>query len=486
MKFLYFTLNFTFLYGIILNGDKMKYDVIIIGAGPAGLFSAYELITKNKKLKIALLDKGSSVEYRICPMNKKGVPCQNCNPCAILAGYGGAGTFSDGKLNFIPRLGKSDLTKYMSESDACKLIDETEEIFNKFKMDADVYPSNMDEAIEIRKKVAIAGSKLLLIKQKHLGSDHLPEYIQGICDYLEDKGVTLIERANVIDIKTESETKHLVTYEKGKKSEVIEGKNIIVAPGRTGAKWIQELADKYGIPYLSQSIEIGVRVEVRKDIMEDITNIIYDPTIFIKTDTYGDEIRTFCTNPGGFVAKENYYGYICVNGHALKDIKSNNTNFAFISKVTLTEPVTNTRLYGESIARIANVLGDGKPIIQSLKDLRNGRRSEWHRINKGFIEPTLKDCVAGDLALVMPHRIITNILEGLEKLDKIIPGVNNDDTLLYGPEIKFFSNEIQTDNNFKLEKANVYFIGDGAGKAGNIVTAAATGLVAARDILERV
>ena len=486
MKFLYFTLNFTFLYGIILSGDKMKYDVVIIGAGPAGLFSAYELITKNKKLKIALLDKGSSVEHRICPMNKKGVPCQNCNPCAILAGYGGAGTFSDGKLNFIPRLGKSDLTKYMSESDACKLIDETEEIFNKFKMDADVYPSNMDEAIEIRKKVAIAGSKLLLIKQKHLGSDHLPEYIQGICDYLEDKGVTLIERANVIDIKTESESKHLVTYEKGKKSEVIEGKNIIVAPGRTGAKWIQELADKYEIPYLSQSIEIGVRVEVRKDIMEDITNIIYDPTIFIKTDTYGDEIRTFCTNPGGFVAKENYYGYICVNGHALKDIKSNNTNFAFISKVTLTEPVTNTRLYGESIARIANVLGDGKPIIQSLKDLRNGRRSEWHRINKGFIEPTLKDCVAGDLALVMPHRIITNILEGLEKLDKIIPGVNNDDTLLYGPEIKFFSNEIQTDNNFKLEKANVYFIGDGAGKAGNIVTAAATGLVAARDILERV
>lgn len=486
MKFLYFTLNFTFLYGIILSGDKMKYDVIIIGAGPAGLFSAYELITKNKKLKIALLDKGSSVEHRICPMNKKGVPCQNCNPCAILAGYGGAGTFSDGKLNFIPRLGKSDLTKYMSESDACKLIDETEEIFNKFKMDADVYPSNMDEAIEIRKKVAIAGSKLLLIKQKHLGSDHLPEYIQGICDYLEDKGVTLIERANVIDIKTESESKHLVTYEKGKKSEVIEGKNIIVAPGRTGAKWIQELADKYEIPYLSQSIEIGVRVEVRKDIMEDITNIIYDPTIFIKTDTYCDEIRTFCTNPGGFVAKENYYGYICVNGHALKDIKSNNTNFAFISKVTLTEPVTNTRLYGESIARIANVLGDGKPIIQSLKDLRNGRRSEWHRINKGFIEPTLKDCVAGDLALVMPHRIITNILEGLEKLDKIIPGVNNDDTLLYGPEIKFFSNEIQTNNNFKLEKANVYFIGDGAGKAGNIVTAAATGLVAARDILERV
>ena len=261
---------------------------------------------------------------------------------------------------------------------------------------------------------------------------------------------------------------------------------MIVAPGRTGAKWIEEFANKYDIPYYSQSIEIGVRVEVRKDILEDITNVIYDPTIFIRTKTYGDEIRTFCTNPGGFVTKENYYGYICVNGHALKEVKSNNSNFAFISKVTLTEPVTKTRLYGESIAKIANVLGDGKPIIQSLKDLKSSRRSEWHRLNKGFIEPTLKDCVAGDLALVLPHRIITNILEGLETLDKIIPGVNNDDTLLYGPEIKFFSNEIETDDKFKLSNENIYFIGDGSGKAGNIVTAAATGLVAARDIIDNI
>lgn len=463
----------------------MNYDVAIIGAGPAGLFSAYELITKNKKLKVVVLDKGFRVQKRICPMNKNGVPCQNCNPCAILAGYGGAGTFSDGKLNFISKLGKSDLTKYMLSSEADRLIDETEEIFTKFKMDAEVYPSNLDEAQDIRKKVAIAGAKLLLIKQKHLGSDHLPEYIDGICDYLEKNGVTLIDRADVTDIKTISEDDHEITYRTGKKETVLKSKVVIVAPGRTGAKWIQELADKYKIPYLSQSIEIGVRVEVRKDIMEEITNVIYDPTIFIKTDTYGDEIRTFCTNPGGFVAKENYYGYICVNGHALKDVKSNNTNFAFISKVNLTEPVTNTRLYGESIARIANVLGDGKPIIQSLKDLKSGRRSEWHRINKGFIEPTLKDCVAGDLALVLPHRIITNILEGLDTLDKIIPGVANDDTLLYGPEIKFFSNEIETDNHFKLTNDNIYFIGDGAGKAGNIVTAAATGLVAARDILNK-
>ncbi len=458
----------------------MMYDVIIIGAGPAGLFAAYELIEKNKNLKILLMDRGKKAEKRFCPMNKNKTECKNCNPCNILSGYGGAGTFSDGKLNFIPKIGKSDLFKYMSENEANKLIDDTEEIFTKFKMDSDVFPSNMEEALKIKKEIAINGSRLLIIKQKHLGSDKLPKYIEDFSKYIEDKGVTLLENTDVSDIVKENNY-YKVIY----KDKEVKGKKIIVAPGRTGAKWVQELADKYKIPYLSQSIEIGVRVEVRKEILEDLCKIIYDPTIFIKTDTYNDEIRTFCTNPGGFVTKENYYGYICVNGHSLKDIKSNNSNFAFISKVNLTEPVTNTREYGESIARIANVLGDSKPIIQSLKDLREGRRSTWKKLDKNYIEPTLKDCVAGDLALVLPHRIITNILEGLKKLDKIIPGVNNDETLLYGPEIKFFSNEIKTNNNFKLENEDIYFIGDGAGKAGNIVTAAATGLVAARDILKQ-
>ena len=461
------------------------YDVVIVGAGPAGLFAAYELIENNKKMKIAILDRGFKAERRICPMNKNKSSCVNCSPCGILSGYGGAGTFSDGKLNFIPKLGKSDLFKYMGQQEAYDLIDDTEVIFNKFGMDSKIYPTNMEDAKKIKESIAKVGANLLLIKQKHLGSDKLPGYIKDFSDYLDKNGVSLFEHCDVVDILEEDKNNYKVTYKDGKKEKSIIGKAVVVAPGRTGAKWIQELADKYDIPYVSQSIEIGVRVEVRKEILDDITSVIYDPTIFIKTDTYGDEIRTFCTNPGGFVAKENYEGYICVNGHSLKDLKSNNSNFAFISKVTLTHPTTNTRQYGESIARIANVLGAGKPIIQSLKDLKQGRRSEWHRINKGFIEPTLKDCVAGDLSLVLPHRIILNILEGLEKLDKIIPGVNNDETLLYGPEIKFFSNEITTDNNMKIENHNIYFIGDGAGKAGNIVTAAATGLVAARDILKK-
>lgn len=459
------------------------YDVVIIGAGPAGLFAAYELIQNNPKLKILLMDKGKFAHNRVCPMKKTNV-CVNCNPCNILSGFGGAGTFSDGKLNFIPKLGKSDLFKYMSISEANQLIDDTEEIFNKFGMDSDVYPSNMDEARKIQEKIAKEGANLLIIKQKHLGSDKLPEYIHNFTKYLEDKNIETLENADVIDIEEEKGTYNII-YKEGKDEKKVTSKYVIVAPGRTGAKWVQELADKYKIPYVSQSIEIGVRVEVRKEILKDICSIIYDPTIFIKTDTYNDQIRTFCTNPEGFVTKENYYGYICVNGHALKETKSNNSNFAFISRVNLTHPVTNTREYGECIAKIANTLGDGKPIIQSLRDLKMGRRSTMEKINKGFIEPTLKDVVAGDLALVLPHRIIKNILEGLETLDKIIPGVNNGETLLYGPEIKFFSNEITTDNNMKLEGHNIYFVGDGAGKAGNIVVAAATGLVAARDILKQ-
>ena len=460
-------------------------DVVIIGAGPAGLFAAYELINSNPNLKVTLLDKGFLAKNRHCPMNEQKIPCQNCNPCNIMAGFGGAGTFSDGKLNFIPKLGKSNLYKYMSISDAEELIDYTESIFNKFGMDSKVYPSNMDEALKIKGDVAKAGANLLIIKQKHLGSDNLPGYIHDFTEFLRSHNVTIMEYTDCLDYEKDGDKYNIYLNSKGKES-VITTKNIIIAPGRTGAKWLQELATKHNLVYTSQSIEIGVRVEVRKEILEQITNTIYDPTIFIKTKTYDDEIRTFCTNPGGYVTKENYYGYICVNGHALKNKKSNNSNFAFISKVNLTEPVTNTREYGESIAKIANTLGAGKPIVQTLKDLRRGRRSTESRINKGFIEPTLKDVVAGDLALVMPHRIVTNILEGLEVLDKIIPGVNNDETLLYGPEIKFFSNEIETDNNMKIEGENIYFVGDGAGKAGNIVTAAATGIVAAKDILKNI
>ena len=243
----------------------MKYDVVIIGAGPAGLFTAYELITKNPKLNILLLDQGRFADKRTCPM-KINKECVNCKTCSILSGYGGAGTFSDGKLNFIPKLGKSDLFKYMDEETANKLIDDCEDIFTKFGMDSDVYPSNMDEALKIKSKVSLVGARLLLIKQKHLGSDHLPKYIQDFTDYLVDKGVEVKELTQVLDIHSKKKELHEVICKASGKDITYEARKVIVAPGRTGAKWIQELADKYEIPYLSKSIEIGVRVEVRKDV----------------------------------------------------------------------------------------------------------------------------------------------------------------------------------------------------------------------------
>ena len=262
----------------------MIYDILIVGAGPAGLFTAYELITKNQNLKICLIDQGRRAKNRVCPMKKTG-KCINCQPCQILSGFGGAGTFSDGKLNFIPKLGKSDLFKYMPESEAYKLIDDTEEIFNKFGMDAEVYPKSSQKSEEIKKDVTVKGARLLLIKQKHLGSDTLPTHIEKFTQYLENHGVEIIECGDVIDIEQDSQNINFITYKKDNQKNIVQSKYVVVAPGRTGAGWVQTLLDKHKIPYTSQSIEIGVRVEVRKEILQSITDVIYDPTIFIKTKT---------------------------------------------------------------------------------------------------------------------------------------------------------------------------------------------------------
>ena len=455
-----------------------NYDVIIVGGGPAGLFAAYYL-SENSDRRILMIEKGKGPLKRTCPINTYQ-ECVKCKPCNILSGIGGAGLFSDGKLNYIYKLGKTDLSQFMPIPKAQALIDETENIFNKFGMDGPVYPTNMDDAREIRKIAKRHGIDLLIIKQKHLGSDRLPDHIAAMADHIRANGVIMHTSEEVKDVLVENN--HVSAVETNRKRYFAD--NIILAPGRVGAEWVGGLAQKFGIGLKQRGIEVGVRVEVHNDIMQDLCDIIYDPTFFIQTKKYDDQTRTFCTNKGGFVSLENYSNFVCVNGHAYQDKKSQNTNFAFLSKVVLTEPVTDNQAYGESIGSLATLIGGGKPILQRFGDLKRGRRSTWHRVSKGYIDPTMKNVVCGDIAMALPERILTNIIEGLEKLNYVVPGVANDETLLYAPEIKFFATQIDTSDDLETKIKGMYVAGDGPGVAGNIVSASATGLIPAKAIIE--
>lgn len=458
---------------------KKDFDVIIVGGGPAGLFAASHLC-ENSDLSVLLIEKGKGPLKRKCPINENQ-KCHKCKPCNILCGVGGAGLFSDGKLNYIHKLGKTDLTQFMSVPQAQKLIDYTEYMFNKFGMDGPVYPTSMAEAWRIRKNAKKYGIDLLIIKQKHLGSESLPDHIDGIATHIKSKGVTLHTSEDVKDVIVENgHVKGVVTNRKK-----YFANSIIMAPGRIGAEWIGMLAKKYGIKLRQRGIEVGVRVEVHNDIMMDLCDVIYDPTFFIQTSKYDDQTRTFCTNKGGFVSLENYSNFVCVNGHAYRNRKTESTNFAFLSKVILTEPVTDNQAYGESIGSLATLIGGGKPILQRFGDLKRGRRSTWNRVKKGYIEPTLKNVVCGDIAMALPERILTNIIEGLEKLNNVIPGVSNDETLLYAPEIKFFATQLETTKTLETKVKGMYVAGDGPGVAGNIVSAAATGLIPAKAIIAK-
>ncbi|MDL2207287.1 FAD-dependent oxidoreductase [Desulfovibrio sp. OttesenSCG-928-M16] len=457
-------------------GSKKAFDVVIVGGGPAGLFAAYWL-SENSDLSLCLVEKGQRVDKRRCPMAKAG-KCLQCNPCHILSGMGGAGLFSDGKLNFIHKLGKSDLTQFLRLSEAQELINETEAVFSRFGMDAPVFPTDMDEAHLLRRTARKVGIDLLLIRQKHMGSDFLPGHIDGMSAYLEHQGVTLLTGTSVTEVLTRKGRVAGVRSDAGD----ISAKAVILAPGRVGADWMGEVARHFKLNVSQRGIEVGVRVEVHKDILHSLTRVIYDPTFFVQTGKYDDQTRTFCTNPEGFVALENYQDFVCVNGHAFRDKKSDNSNFAFLSKVVLTDPVSDNQGYGVALGKLATLIGGGKPILQRFGDLKRGRRSTWNRISKGSFEPTLRDVTPGDIAMALPERIVSNLVDGLEQLNLVVPGVANEETLLYAPEIKFFATQIETDATLQTALPGLYVAGDGPGVSGNIVAAAATGIIPARAI----
>ncbi len=456
---------------------KQDYDVIIVGAGPAGLFAANEL----KGRHVLIIDKGKAVEERHCVMEETG-NCIRCKDCNIMCGVGGAGTFSDGTLNLRPDVG-GELTDFCDVEEAWQLVAEVDRIFLAHGTPDELYRGDEEDIEALKRRAASVGASFVEINQRHIGSDNTRRVIKSFEDDLKAHGVEFLLNTTVSDIVIDNGVCVGVLTENG---DEIRGDCVILAPGRVGASWVEQLIRKHGINAEYAGIDVGVRVEVPAITMNPVTRINRDPKFYIRTKRYDDFTRTFCTNECGFVVKEVYDDFIGVNGHSLRGRKSDNTNFAFLVKVELTEPVENTTRYGRSIAKLATTIGGGKPIIQRMGDLRRGRRSTWERINRNLVKNTLKDVTPGDISMALPHRITMDIIEGLEKLNEIIPGVASDCTLLYAPEIKFYAMRINVNENMETSVPNLFAAGDGAGLSRDIVNAAATGILAARGILNSV
>jgi len=457
--------------------QKQKYDVIIVGAGPAGLFAVNE-IAINSKLSVLVIDLGGDVGQRKCLLNITG-KCAQCVPCNIMGGVGGSGTFSDGTLNLRPDVG-GDLSEFTkNQEEAWELVDYVDKIYLKYGApDIESNPSLAD-IDELKRKSASHGARFIDIRQRHIGSDKAPAVISNFKNDLDNKGIHFLLRTKVTDLLIENGVVKGVIIQDG---DIINSNFVLIATGRISGEWINELTDKHKIRAKNNSVDIGVRVEVPGIIMDPVTNINRDPKFHIYTKRYDDFVRTFCTNARGFVVKEQYEGFVAVNGHSLRETKSDNTNFAFLVQIKLTHPIENTTKYARSIANLAMTIGGGKPIIQKIGDLRKGRRSTEDRIKRNLVINTLKEVTPGDISMALPHRIVMNIIEGLEVLDKIIPGVASDSTLLYAPEIKFYATQIQVDN-METNISNLFAAGDGAGLSRDIINASATGVLAARGIL---
>lgn len=438
--------------------------VIIIGLGPSGLFASKELL--NAGFKVVALEKGKS-------------PKERCKK-DLLFGVGGAGLYSDGKLNFNPFIG-GDLTEFVTLDKADKLIEEVHNTFQNFGMSNGFVNNNKEKINELKENAMKNGIRFIEIKQKHIGSDYLPGIIDNMLTNLIDKGLELHLETECQELILENEKIVGVKTNKGD----FFSDYILFCVGRFGSTWLNKIANSIGLDATYLPVDIGVRVETSHNITKNITNVEYCPKFHIYTPTYDDFVRTFCTNPNGFVVSESYDKFINVNGHSLRDIKSENTNFAFLVKIKLTEPAEDSNSYAQHIGKLANFLGGGKPILQRLGDLRAGRRTTWTKLEKNLVQPTLKEVVPGDISLLLPHRIVTDIVEGLKELDKIMPGIYSNYTLLYAPEIKLSAMRVKCGKNLQSDKhKNLFFAGDGAGLSGDIVNAAATGIISARSIAE--
>lgn len=455
----------------------MKYDVIIVGAGPAGIFSALELTEKNK-LNVLILDRGLDIDLRKCP-SSRGFECVHCEPCSVLSGWGGAGAYSDGKLTLSTEIG-GWLNQYISQKELKKLIKYVDGIYIQYGASEQVYGGDTEKVDAIDRKASLAGLKLIRQEVRHMGTDKCLETLRRMRQELNDK-VTFYPKTDVQGLITEDKKVIGVKTTSGEK---FYAKYVIIAPGRSGAEWLQTEAQFLGLKTVNNPVDVGVRVEVLASVMEKLTKTLYEPKLIYFSKLFDDQVRTFCVSPYGEVTTESYDGVLTVNGQSYAERKTKNTNFALLVSTSFTEPFKEPIAYGKYVARLSNLLSGGV-MVQRLGDLVSGRRSTPERIARSVVTPTLKNATPGDLSFVLPYRYLSDIREMLQALDVIVPGVHSRDTLLYGIEVKFYSSHLQLTDELESKVQNMFTIGDGAGVTRGLIQASASGVIVAREILKR-
>lgn len=464
----------------------MNYDVIIVGAGPAGIFTAYELKKQKPQSKILLIESGKSIDKRHCPKDKTK-KCVSCKPyCHITTGFSGAGAFSDGKLSLSYEVG-GDLPELVGADLVQEYIDYADSIYLSFGADTKVEGIGNNEAVkEIRRKAIQGSLKLVDCPIRHLGTEKAQEIYLKIQNHLLDNGVEIKFDTTVKDLLIKDNEVYGVLISDSltkKNNEELLSNKVVVATGRKGADWLKDMCINHNVSHSAGPVDIGVRVELRNEVMESVNNVLYESKLIGHPAPFKDKVRTFCQNPGGFVSQENYDNNLAiVNGHSYKDKKSENTNLAILSSHNFSEPFNEPIEYGQKVAELVNMLGNGKILVQRYGDILDGKRTWEHELYESNVRHTLPDAEAGDLTSAMPYRTMTNILNFIQAMDTVVPGFASRETLLYGPEIKFYSNRINLDKNFETNIKGLHCLGDSSGWTRGLMMASAMGVIMGRKL----
>ncbi len=452
-----------------------RYDVVIVGAGPGGIFAALEL-SRSSGLRVLIVEKGHALSRRSCPGRERG--CSGCKVCAIMTGWGGAGAFSDGKLTLSTHVG-GWLGDYIGQDALAKLIDYTDSVWRRHGAPDVTFGPDPDAEADLVRQASLAEMQLVPMQIRHLGTDRSPDVLEDMHDHLVTSGVDIRLDAQVTRILADGG--HVTGVELD--GEQVRAEAVIAAPGREGAEWLASQARALGVRLTNNAVDIGVRVEVPAAVMEPLTEPLYEAKLIYYSKLFGDQVRTFCMNPYGEVTTESYGDAITVNGHSYAEKRLPNTNFAALVSQSFTHPFHEPITYGMSVAQLANLLSDGNVLVQRLGDLRSGHRSTEDRLRQSVLTPSLPSATPGDLSFVLPYRHLTDIVEFLDAMDRLVPGVASPHTLLYGVEVKFYSSRLELDEDLMTQVSGLYAVGDGAGVTRGLIQSSASGVLAARAIL---